>query len=76
MPDTMGEKRQNSVHVRISDEADAVLELMSEASSPKRAKADIAAELIEESLLGRGHALKVAAMRFARLGLSGKGGES
>ena len=62
-------KREHSVHVRLSDEADAVLELM--AQSGKRDKAALLAELAEEALLGRGHALKVAAMRFARLGIAG-----
>ena len=62
-------KREHSVHVRLSDEADAVLELM--AQSGKRDKAALLAELAEEALLGRGHALKMAAIRFARLGISG-----
>lgn len=69
----MADKRTNSVHVRISDEADAVLELMAQAQN--RDKAALLADLAEEALLGRGHALKVAALRYARLGLSGKGGE-
>lgn len=67
--DMAADKRTNSTHVRLSDEADAVLELMSQAQN--RDKAAVLAELAEESLLGRGHALKVAAMRFARLGLGG-----
>jgi hypothetical protein len=62
-------KRENSILVRVSDEADAVLELMCQAGA--RDKAALAAELVEEALLGRGHALKVAAMRFARLGIAG-----
>ena len=62
-------KREHSIHVRVSDEADAVLELMCQAGG--RDKAGLAAELVEESLLGRGHALRVAAMRFARLGILG-----
>ena len=62
-------KREHSVHVRLSDEADAVLELL--AKSGKRDKGALLAELAEEALLGRGHALKVAAMRFARLGIAG-----
>lgn len=62
-------KRENSIHVRVSDEADAVLELMCHAGA--RDKAALAAELVEEALLGRGHALKVAALRFARLGIAG-----
>lgn len=62
-------KRENSIHVRVSDEADAVLELMCQAGA--RDKAALAADLVEEALLGRGHALKVAALRFARLGIAG-----
>lgn len=46
-----------------------MLELMCQAGA--RDKAALAAELVEEALLGRGHALKVAAMRFARLGIAG-----
>ena len=67
--DMAGDKRTNSIHVRLGDEADAVLELMSQAQG--REKAAVLAELAEESLLGRGHALRMAALRFARLGLSG-----
>ena len=62
-------KRENSIHVRVSDEADAVLELLCEASGVDKSKH--AAALLEKMLLGEGHALKVAAMRFARLGTSG-----
>jgi hypothetical protein len=67
------DKRTNSTHVRLSDEADAVLELMSKAQ--QREKATVLAELAEEALLGRGHAIRMAALRFARLGLSGRCGE-
>lgn len=69
----VADKRTNSTHVRLGDEADAVLELMSQAQG--RDKAAVLADLAEEALLGRGHALRLAALRFARLGLSGKGGE-
>jgi len=62
-------KRDHSTHVRLSDEADAMLELLAQAGT--RDKAALAADLLEEALLGRGHALKVAAMRFARLGIAG-----
>lgn len=68
MPD-MAEKRNNSTHVRLSDDADAMLELM--AGAQGREKATVLAELCEETLLGRGHALRMAALRFARLGING-----
>ncbi|MBB1161479.1 hypothetical protein [Aquariibacter albus] len=62
-------KRENSTHVRLSEEADAMLELMAEAH--RTDKAALAADLIERALLGEGHALKVAATRLARLGIAG-----
>jgi hypothetical protein len=71
--DMAADKRNNSTHVRLSDEADAVLELMSQAQG--REKSALLAELAEEALLGRGHGIKVAALRFARLGLSGSARE-
>lgn len=46
-----------------------MLELMAQAGT--RDKAALLAELAEEALLGRGHALKVAAMRYSRLGIAG-----
>lgn len=66
-------KRENSIHVRVSDEADAVLELICEANRTDKAKH--AAELLEKILLGEGHALKVAALRFSRLGTTGSSRE-
>jgi len=66
-------KRDNSVHVRLSCEADALLELIGEAQ--RKDKAALAADLLERALLGEAHSLKVAAMRFARLGTSGIDGE-
>jgi hypothetical protein len=62
-------KRENSTHVRLNDEADAMLELLSEAGGVDKAK--LAADLLHRVLLGEGHSLKVAAMRLARLGLTG-----
>lgn len=64
-------KRTASIHVRVSEESDALLELMRSAA-PGRAKADIAAEVLEEALHGKGHALRVAAARYVRLGFAGK----
>jgi hypothetical protein len=71
--DVVTSKREHSVHVRLSDEADAVLDLMAAASG--RDKAAVAADLMHRALLGEGHALTVAARRFARLGLIGTGRE-
>jgi hypothetical protein len=71
----MTDKRTNSTHVRLSDEADAVLELLAHARGGTDSKASVLGELCEEALLGKGHALRVAALRFARLGLSGSKGE-
>lgn len=52
-------KRENSVHVRLSDEADATLDLLRAADG--RDKSALAAVLLERVLLGEGHALRVAA---------------
>lgn len=62
-------KRENSVHVRLCDQADAMLDLICEANSKE--KTVMAAELLTKILLGEGHALKVAAERFVRAGLRG-----
>ena len=70
MQNDMTDKRGVSIHIRVSDESDAVLDLMSQAH--QRTKADIAAELVEEALLGRGHSLRIAALRYARLGFAAK----
>lgn len=64
-----GQKRENSVHVRLTDEADAMLELLSESKQEDKSK--LAANILQRALLGEGHALKVAAMRLARLGMQG-----
>jgi hypothetical protein len=69
----MTAKRTQDIHVRICDEADAVLELL--ATSERKNKTQVAAELLERSLLGEGYALKIAARRFARLGFDGIAGD-
>ena len=66
----MQPKRENSVHVRLTDEADAMLELLAESHQEDKAK--IAANILQRALLGEGHALRVAAMRFSRLEFTGK----
>lgn len=69
----MPEKREHSTHVRLCDEADAMLELISEARGLDKSR--VAADMLHRLLLGEGHALKVAAMRLGRLGISGSGRE-
>ncbi len=68
-PDMPSPKRDNDLHVRICDEADALLDLL--ASANNKPKNMIAAEFIERCLLGECHSLKIAALRFSRLGLNG-----
>ena len=64
-------KHEISLHIRLSDEADALIELLPEANETTKIK--IAEELLHRALLGEGHALKVAALRYSRLGLNGIG---
>ena len=62
------------IHVRLLPDADAALELI--AAVEQRTKVAVAEQLLTERLLGRGYAVRVAALRFARLGLSGSGREA
>lgn len=64
-------KHEVSIHIRLSDEADAMIELLAEAKETTKIK--IAEDLLHRALLGEGHALKVAAIRYSRLGLNGIG---
>ena len=64
-----GQKREHSTHVRLNDEADAMLELLSESRQEDKSK--LASDILHRALLGEGHALKVAAMRLSRSGLLG-----
>lgn len=66
-------KRENSVHVRLSDEADALLELLAEARGMDKAR--VAADLLHRALLGEGYSLRIAAERLARLGMIGRARE-
>lgn len=63
-------KRERSVHIRLTDEADAALEFLAESMHSDKAK--VAADLIHRCLLGEVHALTVAAKRYLRSGESGK----
>ena len=65
----MADKRENSTHVRLSDEADAMLELLAESMGQEKSK--LASVLLTRTLLGEGHALRVAALRLSRLGMTG-----
>lgn len=69
----MADKREISVHVRLSDEADAMLSLLAESRGVDKGR--LAADLLHRMLLGEGHTLRVAAERLFRLGLTGKTGE-
>lgn len=69
----MTEKRDNSIHVRLSDEADATTELLAQVQGIS--KTDLITKIVHRALLGEGHDVKVAALRFARLGLTGNGRE-
>ena len=67
------DKRENSVHVRLGDEADARLEFLAQAGRSDKSK--VAADLLHRALLGEGHDLIVAAERFLRSGSSGSNRE-
>lgn len=64
-------KRQHSVHVRLTEQEFAALDLL--ATSSGREASVTAAELLGRALLGEGHALMFAAQRFVRAGLLGAG---
>lgn len=57
------------LHIRISDEARAALHLLAEMEDCPASH--LAGRLIEEALLGRFHAIKVAARHARRLGIDG-----
>lgn len=68
----MTEKRENSVHVKLSDDADKALELLVITQSGGTTKAAIAASLLERGLLGEAHAIRMALARLSRQGSSGR----
>jgi hypothetical protein len=69
------EKRENSVHVKLSDDADRALELLVLVHADGAAKATIAASLLEKALLGEAHTVRVAVARLSKQGLTGNGRE-
>ena len=66
------DKRENSVHVKLSDDADKALELLVLVHSDGAAKSTIAASLLEKALLGEAHTVRVAVAKLARQGISGR----
>lgn len=71
----MSKSRDISVHVRLTDEADAMLEMIAVARGDGATKGSVAADLLHRALLGEGHALRVAAARMVRAGLVGTNGD-
>lgn len=62
-----------SVHIRLSQECHERIQVMADLNG--KTIADIAEALIDEAVMGRFHAVKVAAERIVRLGIAGKAGE-
>lgn len=71
----MAEKRENVVHVKLSDDADKALELLVLVHADGAAKSTIAASLLERALLGEAHTVRMAVTRLARQGFTGRAGE-
>jgi hypothetical protein len=71
----MAEKRENVVHVKLSDDADKALELLVLVHADSAAKSTIAASLLERALLGEAHTVRMALARLARHGFTGRAGE-
>lgn len=65
----MPEKRENSIHVKLSDEADKALELLVAAHPDNAAKSTIAAYLLERALLGEVHSLRMVLAKLHRQGM-------
>lgn len=61
------------LHVRLSEEARAALRLLADVEQCP--DSTLASRIIEESLLGRFHTLKVAARQARRMGFGGTDGE-
>lgn len=61
------------LHIRISSDAKAALGLLAEVEQAPEAV--VAARYLEELILGKVHALKVAARQLSRLGIAGMEGE-
>lgn len=60
------------LHIRIGEEAKATLGLLADAY--ELPESVLAARLLERTLLGEGHALRLAARRMVRSGIAGSHG--
>lgn len=67
-------KREASIHLRLCDAAKR--ELSALAQLEQVTEAELAARLLEEALLGRGHTFRVVARRYSRWLLDGNVGDS
>lgn len=63
-------KREISVHVRLSEEADAILEILAEVRGHDKAR--VASDIIHRCLLGEAYNIRIAAERLVSAGLIGK----
>ncbi len=61
------------LHIRITAEADAALALIAEYEN--RPKAEIAGQLLDTTLLGQVHAIKLILRKAKRLGFAGNEGD-
>lgn len=65
---------KKSTHVRLDPDIDSMLSVLADAS--EKDKAEIAAMLLTKAVVGEFHALRLAADRIERFGLSGIVGNS
>lgn len=65
---------KKSVHVRLAPAQHGRLSVM--ADFHDRDIADLASQLLEKMIVAEYHDFRIAAERYARLGLSGRGGDS
>lgn len=61
------------LHVRVSAECKALLSLLVEVEQVPEAV--LAGRYLEDAVLGKGHALKIAARQMRKLGINGSEGE-
>ena len=61
------------LHIRLSTDAKGMLRLLAEVQ--QLPESVVAAQLLERSILGEGHVLKVAARQLHRAGFAGSEGE-
>lgn len=63
-------KREISVHVRLSEEADAILEILAEVRGHDKGR--VASDIIHRCLLGETYNIRIAAERLVSAGLIGR----